>query len=211
MERIADCAVNIAEEFAERFGRRHPAVEAYRCDDAEIVLLMMGSFATKARDAVDALREAGWRIGLARIRLLRPLPGHRWLACLPLFHVAGLAIITRVTRWGAPLDLLDHFEAAAVITTLVLLGQVLELRARSQTNAAIRMLLGLAPNTARIVREDGHEQDIPLQQVQAGDILRVRPGEKIPVDGVVTNGHSAVDESMVTFLPIFQLGCFRAS
>ena len=95
-----------------------------------------------------------------------------------------------------------YFEAAAVITTLVLLGQVLELRARSQTNAAIRMLLGLAPNTARIVREDGHEQDIPLQQVQAGDILRVRPGEKIPVDGVVTDGHSAVDESMVTGEPM---------
>ncbi|MEN8205183.1 MAG: heavy metal translocating P-type ATPase [Pseudomonadota bacterium] len=91
-----------------------------------------------------------------------------------------------------------YFEAAAVIVALVLLGQVLELRARSQTNAAIKLLLGLAPNTARIVRGDGREEDIPLEQVQPGDILRVRPGEKVPVDGVVTEGNSAVDESMVT-------------
>jgi Cu+-exporting ATPase len=95
-----------------------------------------------------------------------------------------------------------YFEAAAVITALVLLGQVLELRARSQTNAAIRMLLGLAPNNAHIVRGDGSEEDIPLEQVQPGDVLRVRPGEKIPVDGVVTDGNSAVDESMVTGEPI---------
>jgi Cu+-exporting ATPase len=85
-----------------------------------------------------------------------------------------------------------------VITTLVLLGQVMELRARSRTNAAIKLLLGLAPNTARIVRDDGNEEDIPLEQVLPGDILRVRPGEKVPVDGIVTSGTSAVDESMVT-------------
>jgi Cu+-exporting ATPase len=91
-----------------------------------------------------------------------------------------------------------YFEAAAVIVALVLLGQVLELRARSQTNTAIKLLLGLAPNTARIVRDDGSETDIPLEQVHPGDTLRVRPGEKIPVDGVVTDGNSAVDESMVT-------------
>ena len=95
-----------------------------------------------------------------------------------------------------------YFEAAAVITTLVLLGQVLELRARSQTNAAIKLLLGLAPNTARIVRDDGSEEDIPLEQVVVGDVLRVRPGEKIPVDGTVTEGNSSVDESMVTGEPI---------
>ena len=95
-----------------------------------------------------------------------------------------------------------YFEAAAVITTLVLLGQVLELRARGQTNAAIRLLLGLAPSSARIVRDDGSEEDIPLQQVRPGDILRIRPGEKIPVDGVVTQGNSAVDESMVTGEPM---------
>ncbi|NOQ90341.1 MAG: heavy metal translocating P-type ATPase [Gammaproteobacteria bacterium] len=91
-----------------------------------------------------------------------------------------------------------YFEAAAVITALVLLGQVLELRARSQTNAAIKMLLGLAPNSARVVRENGSEEDIPLEQVVVGDVLRVRPGEKIPVDGLVTDGRSSVDESMVT-------------
>jgi P-type Cu+ transporter len=91
-----------------------------------------------------------------------------------------------------------YFEAAAMITTLVLLGQVLELRARSRTNAAIQMLLGLAPNTARIVRENGTEEDIPLEQVQPGDTLRVRPGDKVPVDGTVIEGASNVDESMVT-------------
>ena len=95
-----------------------------------------------------------------------------------------------------------YFEAAAVITALVLLGQVLELRARSRTNAAIQMLLGLAPNTARIVRDDGTEEDIPLEEVQPGDVLRVRPGEKIPVDGTVIDGESNVDESMVTGEPI---------
>ncbi|HEB82383.1 MAG TPA: cadmium-translocating P-type ATPase, partial [Gammaproteobacteria bacterium] len=95
-----------------------------------------------------------------------------------------------------------YFEAAAVITALVLLGQVLELRARSQTNAAIKMLLGLAPNTARIVRDDGSEEDIPLEQVVVGDVLRVRPGDKIPVDGAVIEGNSSVDESMVTGEPI---------
>ncbi|PLY12705.1 MAG: copper-translocating P-type ATPase [Sedimenticola sp.] len=95
-----------------------------------------------------------------------------------------------------------YFEAAAVITTLVLLGQVLELRARSRTGAAIRLLLGLTPSTARILRGDGSEEDIPLEQVMPGDILRIRPGEKVPVDGVVTDGNSAVDESMVTGEPI---------
>lgn len=91
-----------------------------------------------------------------------------------------------------------YFEAAAVITVLVLLGQVLELRARSQTNAAIKLLLGLAPNTARIVRDNGDEYDIPLEHVHVGDKLRVRPGDKIPVDGIILQGHSNVDESMVT-------------
>ena len=95
-----------------------------------------------------------------------------------------------------------YFEAAAVITALVLLGQVLELRARSRTNAAIQMLLSLAPNTAKIIREDGTEEDIPLEHVQVGDTLRVRPGEKIPVDGIVVDGVSHVDESMVTGEPI---------
>jgi Cu+-exporting ATPase len=91
-----------------------------------------------------------------------------------------------------------YFEAAAVITTLVLLGQVLELRARSRTGSAIRALLGLAPRTARLIHPDGSEVDVPLAGVQVSDRLRVRPGEKIPVDGVVEEGSSAVDESMVT-------------
>ena len=90
-----------------------------------------------------------------------------------------------------------YFEAAAAIVTLVLLGQVLELRARSRTGAAIRALLNLAPRTARVLR-DGVEQDIPLDQVHVGDQLRVRPGEKVPVDGTIVEGHSSVDESMIT-------------
>ena len=94
-----------------------------------------------------------------------------------------------------------YFEAAAMITTLVLLGQVLELRARAATGKAIRALLGLAPKTARRVR-DGEEEDVPLDQVHVGDILRVRSGEKIPVDGIVVEGRSAVDESMITGEPV---------
>ena len=91
-----------------------------------------------------------------------------------------------------------YFEAAAAITALVLLGQVLELRARSRTSSAIRALLDLSPKLARIMRDDGSEYDVPLDQVMVGDKLRVRPGEKIPTDGVVVNGLSSVDESMVT-------------
>ncbi len=95
-----------------------------------------------------------------------------------------------------------YFEPAAVITTLVLLGQVLELRARRQTGSAIRALLGLAPKTARRIRDDATDEDVPLDQVVPGDRLRVRPGEKVPVDGVVLEGSSAVDESMITGEPI---------
>jgi Cu+-exporting ATPase len=95
-----------------------------------------------------------------------------------------------------------YFEAAGVIIALVLLGQVLELRARNQTGAAIRALLGLSPKTARRIREDGEDEEIPLTHVHVGDRLRVRPGEKIPVDGVVVEGASHVDESMLTGEPI---------
>lgn len=97
---------------------------------------------------------------------------------------------------GMKLDI--YFEAASVITTLVLLGQVLELRARANASTAMRALLDLAPKTARIIRENGKEEDVPLFEVQKGDMLRVRPGEKVPVDGVVTDGHSSVDQSMLT-------------
>ncbi len=95
-----------------------------------------------------------------------------------------------------------YFEAAAVITVLVLLGQVLELRARSRTGGAIKALLGLAPRSARRIREDGGEEDVSLDAVMRGDRLRIRPGEKVPVDGVVLEGRSAVDESMITGEPI---------
>ena len=105
------------------------------------------------------------------------------------FHMAGGSIPV-------------YFEAAAVITALVLLGQVLELRARSRTSSAIRALLGLAPKTARILREDGAEEDVPLEDISVGDHLRVRPGERVPVDGTVLQGASSVDESMVTGEPV---------
>jgi Cu+-exporting ATPase len=95
-----------------------------------------------------------------------------------------------------------YFEAAAVITVLVLLGQVLELKARSQTSGAIKALLGLAPKTARRIAQDGSESDVDLSAIQPGDKLRVRPGEKIPADGVVTEGRSSVDESMISGEPI---------
>jgi Cu+-exporting ATPase len=99
-------------------------------------------------------------------------------------------------------EVMPYFETAAIITELVLLGQVLELRARGQTSSAIKQLLGLAPKTARVVLPDGRENDLPLELVQPGDLLRVRPGEKVPVDGAVTDGRSSVDESMISGEPI---------
>jgi len=116
-------------------------------------------------------------------------------------------VATLVPGWF-PLSFVAHgrigvyFEAAAVIISLTLLGQMLELRARSQTTAAIKSLLGLAPKTARRINSDGGEEDVPLTHVHVGDTLRVRPGEKVPVDGAVTEGSSAVDESMLTGEPL---------
>ena len=95
-----------------------------------------------------------------------------------------------------------YFEAAVVIISLTMMGQIIELKARSQTSAAIKALLGLAPKTARRINADGSEQDVPLNHVHVGDLLRVRPGEKVPVDGVVAEGSSAVDESMLTGEPV---------
>jgi P-type Cu+ transporter len=95
-----------------------------------------------------------------------------------------------------------YFEPAAIIVTLVLLGQVLELRARSQTSSALKALLGLAPKNARIVHPNGAEEDIPIEHVMPGNLLRIRPGEKVPVDGIVSEGRSSVDESMVTGEPL---------
>ncbi len=121
----------------------------------------------------------------------------------------GFSVISTVAPGMLPQNFTGHggpapvyFEAAAVIVTLVLLGQVLELRARAATSGAIRALLGLAPKSARRVYPDGREEDVSLHSVQVGDILRIRPGEKIPVDGVVTDGRSSIDESMVTGEPI---------
>jgi Cu+-exporting ATPase len=106
-----------------------------------------------------------------------------------------------------------YFDTAVVITVLVLLGQVLELRARSRTSAAIRELLGMAPKTARVIRGDGIEEDVAVSAVRVGDLIRVRPGEKIPVDGAVVDGASAVDESMVTgeSLPVEKSGGSRVT
>jgi Cu+-exporting ATPase len=121
----------------------------------------------------------------------------------------GYSVVAVVAPGAFPASFRGHggqvavyFEAAAVIVVLVLLGQVLELRARSRTGAAIRALLGLAPTTARRIEPGGEERDVPLAEVVPGDRLRVRPGEKVPVDGVVDEGTSAVDESMVTGEPI---------
>jgi Cu+-exporting ATPase len=124
---------------------------------------------------------------------------------LNMFTLIGLGVgvayvFSLVATFRPPLPV--YFEAAAAIVTLVLLGQVLELKARSRTGAAIKALLGLAPKTARLIRPDGTEADVPLDQVHPDDRLRVRPGEKIPVDGIVVEGASAVDESMLTGEPI---------
>jgi Cu+-exporting ATPase len=124
--------------------------------------------------------------------------GAAWLFSVVATIAPGLLPAAFLGHGGMPPV---YFEAAAVITTLVLVGQVLELRARSQTSSALRALLDLAPKSARRL-EEGREVDVPLAQVQPGDRLRVRPGEKVPVDGVVEDGHSSIDESMVTGEPI---------
>ena len=120
----------------------------------------------------------------------------------------GYSIVATLAPGLFPASFMDHgrigvyFEAAAVIVSLTLLGQLLELRARSKTSAAIKSLLGLAPKTARRVNDDGSEEDIPLEHVHVGNRLRVRPGEKVPVDGIVLEGRSSIDESMLTGEPI---------
>lgn len=121
----------------------------------------------------------------------------------------GYSLVAAVSPGLFPVSFRDdtgavpvYFEAAAAIVTLILLGQVLELKARTQTGAAIRALLGLAPKTARLIHDDGSETDVPLDQVGTGSRLRIRPGEKVPVDGVVLEGNSNIDESMITGEPI---------
>jgi Cu+-exporting ATPase len=142
----------------------------------------------------------------------RPFFERAWASILNrslnMFTLIGLGVIVAygysivATLFPKLFNVGVYFEAAAAIVTLVLLGQVMELRARSRTGAAIRALLGLAPKTARRVDAKGNEADIPLEHVHAGDTLRVRPGEKVPVDGVVLDGRSNVDESMVTGEPV---------
>jgi Cu+-exporting ATPase len=120
------------------------------------------------------------------------------------FYSVAATVAPRIFPEGFRMEggVATYFETAAVITVLVLLGQVLELRARSRASSAIRNLLGLAPKTGRIVLPDGKEEDIPLERVQPGDLLRIRPGEKVPVDGVIVEGRSSIDESMISGEPI---------
>jgi Cu+-exporting ATPase len=192
---------------------------------APLLLLAMGEMAGLAVGEVVPMRTSGW------LQLALATPVCTWAAWpfyvravasvrtwnLNMFTLIGLGVsiafvysVVAVLAPGVfPAAFRDasgnvgvYFEAAAVIVTLVLLGQVLELRARSRTGSAIRALLGLAPAVARRINEDGVEEDIPLEHVHVGDRLRVRPGEKVPVDGVVIEGASNVDESMVTGEPV---------
>jgi len=191
------------------------------------LLLVMGDFLLPGAPIASALSPR-WRV-LLELALATPVC--TWAAwpfyvrgvaslrnrSLNMFTLIGLGVfVAYVYSLVAALfpDLFPHafredggqvavyFEAAAVITALVLLGQVLELKARGQTGAAIRKLLGLAPKSARRLREDGAEEDVPLERVGVGDRLRVRPGEKVPVDGVVIEGSTSIDESMVSGEPI---------
>ena len=143
--------------------------------------------------------ERGWRSILSRhlnmFTLIAMGVGVAWLFSVVATVLPGIFPETFRSAEGA---VAVYFEAAAVITVLVLLGQVLELRAREQTGGAIRALLDLAPKIARRVRADGNDEDVALEAVSVGDMLRVRPGEKVPVDGVLKEGRSAVDESMIT-------------
>ena len=151
----------------------------------------------------------GWPFFVRAIRSVRHLRPNMWtLIGMGVAVAYGYSVAATFVPQRFPASLMHdgrpalYFEAAAVIVSLTLLGQVLELKARSQTSMALRQLLGLAPKTARRLGEDGSEQDIPLADVHVGDRLRVRPGEKVPVDGTVLEGESAVDESMLTGEPM---------
>ncbi|MFH2053017.1 MAG: heavy metal translocating P-type ATPase [bacterium] len=148
------------------------------------------------------LLERGWRSLVTRNLNMFTLIGIGVAAAWVFSVVATVApgIFPAAFRHGGGVAV--YFEAAAVITTLVLLGQVLELRARRRTGTAIKALLGLAAKTARLIRPDGSEEDVPLAEIAVGDRLRVRPGEKVPIDGEVIEGRSSVDESMITGEPI---------
>jgi Cu+-exporting ATPase len=152
---------------------------------------------------------AGWPFFRRGVQSIIHRSPNMWtLICTGVAAAYGYSIVATFFPGLFPATFVSHgrinvyYEAAAVIISLTLLGQILELRARSQTTAAIKSLLGLAPKTARRIRQDGTEEDIPLDHVHIGDALRVRPGEKVPVDGVVIEGESAVDESMLTGEPL---------
>ncbi len=152
---------------------------------------------------------AGWPFFVRGVQSIKNRSPNMWtLIGLGVAAAFGYSVVATIAPGLFPPTFVLHgrigvyYEAAAVIVSLTLLGQILELRARSQTSAAIKSLLGLAPKTARRILEDGTEEDIALTHVHVGDSLRVRPGEKVPVDGVVLEGESAVDESMLTGEPV---------
>ncbi|MCS0611921.1 heavy metal translocating P-type ATPase [Massilia kyonggiensis] len=152
---------------------------------------------------------AGWPFFVRGVQSIRNRSPNMWtLIGLGVAAAYGYSVVATAAPGLFPPTFVMHgrigvyYEAAAVIISLTLLGQILELRARSQTSAAIKSLLGLAPKTARRINADGTEEDVPLTHVHVGDALRVRPGEKVPVDGVVLEGESAVDESMLTGEPV---------
>jgi Cu+-exporting ATPase len=152
---------------------------------------------------------AGWPFFVRWFQSLMRMSPNMWtLIGSGVMAAYGYSVVATLAPDAFPVTFASHgrigvyFEAAAVIVSLTLLGQILELRARSQTSAAIKSLLGLAPKTARRIASDGSEEDVPLTHVHVGDSLRVRPGEKVPVDGLVSEGESAVDESMLTGEPV---------
>jgi len=152
---------------------------------------------------------AGWPFLLRWTASLKARTPNMWtLIGTGVLAAYGYSVAATLWPGAFPQSLLEHgrigvyFEAAAVIVSLTLLGQMLELKARSRTSAAIKSLLGLAPKMARRIRAGGEEEDIPLAHVHVGDMLRIRPGEKVPVDGAVVSGESAVDESMLTGEPL---------
>lgn len=152
---------------------------------------------------------AGWPFFVRWFQsLIRRSPNMWTLIGSGVMAAYGYSVVATLAPNAFPVTFASHgrigvyFEAAAVIVSLTLLGQILELRARSQTSAAIKSLLGLAPKTARRIASDGSEEDVPLTHVHVGDSLRVRPGEKVPIDGLVSEGESAVDESMLTGEPV---------
>jgi len=178
---------------------------------ATFVLAMMGAGSNWVQLvlATPVVLWAGWPFLVRCVDSIRTRNPNMWtLIGIGVAAAYAYSVVATLAPNLIPADFHEHgrvavyFEAAAVIVSLTLMGQLLELRARSQTSAAIRALLGLAPRTARRIRADGTEEDVDLSHVHVGDRLRVRPGEKVPVDGLVEEGRSSVDESMLTGEPI---------